>query len=179
MPAHTCWDPLEVPCGWGRPPGFQLIFLEEGELLPAEVLTPPCLVSVSQSVTPPHLPQDIALEIRCTDPLTFAPPPLDQPFSVYLSYVRAFENDDIAVVEQVLLQAASAGCRAVVAPGLRGEAQYRHRWFSLVRLLCDRLKLKFSICEPGELPASERLNSYLASQRGCCRHPAYDPRRSV
>jgi hypothetical protein len=43
--------------------------------------------------------------------------------------------------------------------------------------LCDRFKLKFSICEPAELPPSERLNGYLASQRGCCRHPFFDPRR--
>jgi hypothetical protein len=175
MPGHTCCDPLEVTCGWDRSPFFRLVFVEEE--LPESNWAGPCLLSLPQWFAVPELPPHVALELRCTDPFAWTPQSCGRRWSLFLEYTIPFQNDDLALAEQVLERAAAAGCCAVVAGGLPGASQYRYRWMSLLRLLCDRFKLKFSICEPAELPPSERLNGYLASQRGCCRHPFFDPRR--
>jgi hypothetical protein len=95
-----------------------------------------------------------------------------QSWSLYLDCLDPF---DLGQVEQVLEAAQRAGCNRVVAPGVggpEGGAQdYRYRLYSLIRLLCDRLQLKFSIYDCLPRPAHQRLNHYLASQRGCCRFP--------
>lgn len=174
MPEPPCWDPLEVPCGPGV---FRLVRLGTEDTLPVG-LTAPCLVSLPQDRVWPTVDPTVGLELRCENPDRFEPESPGRAWNLFLEYVRPFVNDDLGLLEQVMERAAWAGCAAVVAPGFDGESTYRYRWFSLVRMLCDRLRLRFSVWEPRERPEDERLNRYLASQRGCCRLPGFKPRES-
>lgn len=157
MLASFCCDPLEKPC-----PGGLLLIWEGGGL---EGIAPGTLVSVAASLLAdlPALPATVDLEIRSQGSCNFVA--REKSWSLYLDCLDSF---DLGRIEEVLEAAAQAGCDWVVAaPVLQRELRYR--LYSLVRLLCDRLKLKFSIFEDQELEAAERLNHYLANQRGCCR----------
>ena len=162
MLENACSDPLEIPCRDCR-----LILVEDG---PLPEVTPGSLVSWPQRRPPPALPAGVALEIRTRGELSFYPQERD--WSLYLDCLDPF---DLGRIEEVLEAAQAAGCHWVVAAGLttrwEGAQDYRYRLYSLIRLLCDRLKLKFSIYETQPLEAHERLNHYLASRRGCCRFP--------
>lgn len=165
MPGLDCWDPLERPCG-----DFEFCWLSGHEPLPE--LTSGGLVSWPQDRPLQALPPEVCLEIRCNDPFCFAPQLAEErPWSLYLDYLQPGQNDDLATLEPVLEWAAGHGCLLVVAPGrpVAAGEQQRHRLYSLIRMLCDRFRLKFSLFEAQELPKAERLNHYLASQRGCCR----------
>lgn len=165
MPGLDCWDPLEGPCGT-----FDVHALSLDDPVPS--LGPGCLVSWPQQRPLEPLPPQACLEIRCEDPLQFRPQfAEDRPWSLFLEYLQPGRNDDLALLEPVLEWSQQHGCRLVVAPGLPvvGGEHARYRLYTLIRMLCDRFRLKFSLFEATELPKSERLNHYLASQRGCCR----------
>ncbi|MBT9587825.1 hypothetical protein IV102_31105 [bacterium] len=165
MPANACFDPLEAPCSGGR-----LIYVDEGPL--PDPLPPGTLVSWPQHRPLPDLPQEVALEIRSRGGEVFFPGA--QGWSLYLDCLDPF---DLGQVEQVLEAARAAGCIWVVAASVNGgeggAQDYRYRLYSLIRLLCDRFKLKFSIYDRHDRPPHQRLNHYLASQRGCCRFPVF------
>lgn len=167
-PAHCCNDPLDAACGWNCPGGFTL-------LSPGDPAEDHALWSVAQDDAPPARPGH--LEIRCSDPQSWQPQPLGRPWSVYLENIEPGRNDDLLLMEELLDRAAAAGCTRVVARGWPPpvDIDLRYRWFSLLRLLCDVRKLKFSLCEPEPVPPADRLNHYLASARGCCRHPTHKP----
>lgn len=143
QPASACFDPLDRPC--------------DGPELALQVLTWPSGQPLPEDVAP-----NLTVEIHGLPPYVA----LGRPWSLWLEELDPF---DLGRVEQILEQAAEAGCRLVVATSVEGEANYRYRLYSLVRLLCDRLKMNFSIFEHRSRPLSDRLNHYLASQRRCCR----------
>ena len=165
MPEIDCWDPLEKSCG-----DFDCCWLSCDEPTPAVLCGG--LISWPQHRPLQPLPTNVSLEIRCSDPGCFCPKIVEErPWSLFLEYLQPGLNDDLATLEPVLEWAAQHGCRLVVAPGrpVPGGEQRRYRLYSLIRMLCDRFRLKFSLFEAEELPKNERLNHYLASQRGCCR----------
>ncbi|MFN8606272.1 MAG: hypothetical protein U0931_01985 [Vulcanimicrobiota bacterium] len=149
-----CCDPLERPC-----PGA-LVHLWEGGVLPW--LPTGSLVSVPVGPLP-QLAPGLDLEVRSQGSCSFQAS--SQPFSLYLDCLDPF---DLGVAEEVIEAAAAAGCDWVVAAPVADQA-LRYRLYSLVRLLCDRFKLKFSIFEDQPREPADRLNHYLASRRGCCR----------
>lgn len=164
MLASYCCDPLEKPC-----PGAAFFFIEEGEL-PA---TPRgSLVSWPIERALPILPGGVDLEVRTRGSRAFAAREL--PWSLYLDYLDPF---DLGEVEEILEAAKGAGCDWVVAAPVRAE-NVRYRLYSLVRLLCDRFKLKFTIFEDQDLEPALRLNHYLANRRGCCRFRSLSGQRS-
>lgn len=163
MPENVCYDPLKDDCS-----GFALIFVED-DPLPDE-LPAGAVVSWPQHRPLPKLPPGLGLEVRAEGGAHFH---TGQDWSLFLQDLESF---DLGRVEEVLEAAATAGCVRVVAGSVRaregGAQDYRYRLYSLLRLLCDRLKLKFSIYESRPLEKHERFNQYLASRRGCCRGPA-------
>lgn len=163
MLASFCCDPLEKPC-----PGVFLHRWDGGDLpeLPAGSL-------VSVPVGPlPSLPAGVDLEVRSQGECGFLS--RERPWSLYLDCLDPF---DLGQVEGVLEAAAAAGCDWVVAAPVPDQA-VRYRLYSLVRLLCDRFKLKFTIFEDQEREPAERLNHYLASRRGCCRFRSLSGQRA-
>ena len=156
MPENACCDPLEKPCA-----GAPLILVEEGDLPP---LCVGALVSWPQHRPLPELPDGVDLEIRSLGSAHFVNP--GRVWSLYLDCLDPF---DLGAVEEVLEAAALSGCNWVVAAPLRKPQEFRYRLYALLRLLCDRFKLKFSIYEDQPREAAELLNHYLANQRGCCR----------
>ena len=81
-------------------------------------------------------------------------------------------DDDISAVEGWLEWARAAGCKRVLclAPVI-ADKDYRHRWLSLIRGLCEEYRLEFAILERPETPAGWFLNRFLASKKACCRQP--------
>lgn len=173
MPENCCGDPLVAPCGWGGD-GFALHWVDEGDELPAQA--PGSLLSLPQGYPVVGLGHDVEIEIRCQKPATFCPENPGRAWSLYMEFLKPFLEDDLGLVEMVMEKSAEAGCRWVVAPSLQAESVYRYRMYSLVRLLCDRFGLLFSICELAPVEKSERLNHYLANRKNCCRHPGYKPK---
>jgi hypothetical protein len=93
-------------------------------------------------------------------------------FFLRLPCVESGRNDDIATVEAWLEWAAASGCARVLCPApLLQDKDYRHRWLTLVRGLCDEYGLQFAILERPETPAAWHLNRFLASKKACCREP--------
>ncbi|MBS2033494.1 hypothetical protein JST97_00790 [bacterium] len=111
----------------------------------------------------PDLPRELDLEVRSQGSRDFVA--RTEPWSLYLDCLDAF---DLGLAEEVIEAAAAAGCDWVVAAPVADQS-VRYRLYSLLRLLCDRFKLKFSIFENQQREPAERLNHYLASRRGCCR----------
>lgn len=173
MPENCCGDPLLAPCGWGGD-GFCLHWVESGDPLP--VPQPGSLLSLPQGYPVADMGVDFEVEIRCHTPGQFLPTHLGRSWSLYLEFLKPYLEDDLGVVEEVLEKSAAAGCRWLVVPSLQAESVYRYRMYSLIRLLCDRFGLLFSICELAPVEKSERLNHYLANRKGCCRHPGYKPK---
>ena len=165
MPENACCDPLEKPCA-----GAPLILIEEGDLPP---LCAGALVSWPQHRPLPELPDGVDLEIRSVGSAYFVNP--GRAWSLYLDCLDPF---DLGAVEEVLEAAATAGCNWVVAAPLQESHEFRYRLYALLRLLCDRFKLKFSIYEDQPQETAELLNHYLASQRGCCRFRSLTSQRA-
>ena len=164
MLASFCCDPLEKPCS-----GAAFFFVEEGELLEAPA---GALVSWPVERALPQLPEGVDLEVRARGTCNFEH--RSRPWSLFLDCLDPF---DLGFVEEILERAAAAGCDWVVAAPVRAE-NVRYRLYSLVRLLCDRFKLKFTIFEDRDLEPALRLNHYLASRRGCCRFRSLSGQRS-
>ncbi len=128
---------------------------------------------VSVPVGPlPSLPLGVDLEVRSQGDYRFES--REQPWSLFLDCLDPF---DLGLVEEILEAAAAAGCDWVVAAPVVQQA-VRYRLYSLVRLLCDRFKLKFTIFEDKDHEAADRLNHYLASRRGCCRFRSLSGQRA-
>ncbi|MBN9415700.1 MAG: hypothetical protein J0I12_09710 [Candidatus Eremiobacteraeota bacterium] len=164
MLASFCCDPLEKPCA-----GAAFFYVEDGEL-PA--VSAGGLVSWPVERRLPELPPGVDLEVRTSGNLAFQAREL--PWSLFLDCLDPF---DLGGVEPILEAAKGAGCDWVVAAPVRAE-NVRYRLYSLVRLLCDRFKLKFTIFEDQDLEPSLRLNHYLANRRGCCRFRSLSGQRS-
>jgi len=173
VPENCCGDPLLAPCGWGGD-GFCLLRVEAGDELPA--IPSGSLLSLPQGYPLADIGDDYELEIRCQAPAQFCPESPGRAWSLYLEFLKPYQLDDLGLVEEVLEKSVAAGCRWVVAPSLQAQSVYRYRMYALIRLLCDRFGLIFSICELAPVEKSERLNHYLANKKGCCRHPAYRPK---
>lgn len=176
LPENCCGDPLEGPCGWGTS-DFPLVYFVPQT--PLKCLPGGTLVSLPQEFAQLDLPQGLHREVRCQDPEPFQPPSLTPPWGLFLEYLGCLQNHDLGVLEQVLENAARAGCAWVVAPGVEADDAYRYRLYSLLRLLCDQRQLKFSIFEEQAREKSSLLNHYLANARGCCRFPGYSGRRQT
>lgn len=161
MPVSCC-DPLEKPCA-----GALLHFWEAG---PLPQLPPGSLVSAPVGPLP-QLSEGLDLEVRSQGRSDFAT--RERPWSLYLDCLDPF---DLGLAEEVIEAAAGAGCDWVVAAPVAEQA-VRYRLYSLLRLLCDRFKLKFSIFEDRPRDPAERLNHYLASRRGCCRFRSLSAQR--
>lgn len=164
MLASFCCDPLEKPCS-----GAPLFRIEDGEL---PEVPRGSLVSWPPGRALPDLPEGVELEVRSQGCCAFER--RQKPWSLFLDCLDPF---DLGLVEEVLEAAAQAGCDWVVAAPLRSPV-LRYRLYSLVRLLCDRFKMKFTIFEDRELEPAERLNHYLANRRGCCRFRSLSGQRS-
>lgn len=164
MPVSFCCDPLEKPCA-----GAAFFRIEDGDLPP---LTAGSLISWPVERALPELPNGVDLEVRTTGRPTFEP--REKPWSLFLDCLDPF---DLGEVEAILESAKSAGCDWVVAAPVR-EENLRYRLYSLVRLLCDRFKLKFTIFEDRDLEPALRLNHYLANRRGCCRFRSLSSQRA-
>ncbi|MBX3167918.1 MAG: hypothetical protein KF760_10925 [Candidatus Eremiobacteraeota bacterium] len=164
MLASFCYDPLEKPCT-----GAPFFRIEDGDLpaVPAG-----SLVSWPAGRPLPELLEGVDLEVRSQGCRTFER--REKPWSLFLDCLDPFDLGD---VEEILEAAATAGCDWVVAAPVRA-AHLRYRLYSLVRLLCDRFKMKFTIFEDQELEAADRLNHYLANRRGCCRFRSLSGQRS-
>lgn len=164
MLASFCCDPLEKPCS-----GAPFFYIEEGEL---PEVTAGALVSWPVERVLPELPEGVDLEVRSGGVCLFES--RQRPWSLFLNCLDPF---DLGNVEGILEAAAGAGCDWVVAAPVRAE-NVRYRLYSLVRLLCDRFKLKFTIFEDRDLEPAQRLNHYLASRRGCCRFRSLSGQRA-
>lgn len=164
MLASYCCDPLEKPCS-----GAPLFRVEEGELPEAPRGS---LISWPAGRALPVLSEGVDLEVRTTGSCAFES--RSRPWSLYLDCLDPF---DLGRVEEILEAAAAAGCDWVVAASVRGQ-DVRYRLYSLVRLLCDRFKMKFTIFEDRDLEPAERLNHYLANRRGCCRFRSLSGQRA-
>lgn len=164
MPANFCCDPLEKPCS-----GAPLFRIEEGELTEVPRGS---LISWPVGRPLPDLPEGVDLEVRTRGSCSFER--REKAWSLFLDCLDPF---DLGSVEEVLEAAAAAGCDWVVAAPVHAQ-EVRYRLYSLVRLLCDRFKMKFSIFEDQPLEPAERLNHYLANRRGCCRFRSLGGQRS-
>ena len=164
MLVSFCCDPLEKPCS-----GAPFFGIEDGEL---PEVPQGSLVSWPAGRALPELPEGVDLEVRSQGSRVFEK--REKPWSLYLECLDPF---DLGQVEEMLEAASAAGCDWVVAGPVRTQT-LRYRLYSLVRLLCDRFKMKFTIFEDRELEPAERLNHYLANRRGCCRFRSLSGQRS-
>lgn len=164
MLASFCCDPLEKPCS-----GAPLFRIEDGELVPVPRGS---LISWPAGRALPELPEGVDLEVRTQG--VFAFEARSKAWSLFLDCLEPF---DLGLVEEVLESAAAAGCDWVVAAPVPTQ-ELRYRLYSLVRLLCDRFKMKFTIFEDRDLEPAQRLNHYLANRRGCCRFRSLSGQRS-
>jgi hypothetical protein len=162
--ASYCCDPLEKACS-GAP-----LFRVNQEEMPE--VPRGSLISWPAGRALPDLPEGVDLEVRTEGSCAFEQ--REKAWSLFLDCLDPF---DLGRVEEILEAAAAAGCDWVVAAPVRAQA-VRYRLYSLVRLLCDRFKMKFTIFEDQETEPAERLNHYLANRRGCCRFRSLSRQRA-
>jgi hypothetical protein len=185
---RACYDPIERACGWWEPgPGHDLA--PAGAWIQTRQANPVghrLLWSVGVEeldAQPPPGAIEIRWEVRVVREWEAAVPLLagatvPGPWSLWLDGLVEKQNDDLAAIGSLLEQARASGCGSVELVSPEGIYEYRYRFTSLVRYLCDELRLKFAVVELEERPNADYLNRYFASIR-CCRGLPNNPGKKL